>query len=316
MMNDSVFPITSGLLSQRLKKIAQNGDITITLQQEDIQLLSISGKEQFQIGLQNFNEDIVKIVYSALLQTGFIDLRFSIVDKSNGLENSKSTSMSDFDSWFKKQLRAKILVPDTNIILDRMFSALSSITKKNIINEVKIEIPRIAILELENKANQNRNKRDLDKRFVFLGYSELLQLKKYKVQTFGLLNSSTLLDFSRNSGSINADALIRREIGDKTKNEFFGDQRNYVLITSDLVNSLSAVSEGIDTFYVARTPVEQGLRKGTIEQVARLLFTLAICFEKILVKIDSNIFTLTGMWEGKSASDWLDERIRIHNVTK
>jgi hypothetical protein len=85
------------------------------------------------------------------------------------------------------------------------------------------------------------------------------------------------------------------------------------LITSDLINSLAATAEGIDTIFISLIDYDiRSTRASNVEQLT--LFTLmnAILFSKIRIKFDeNNKFIIQGNWEGKTSMDWRSDSVRV-----
>lgn len=140
------------------------------------------------------------------------------------------------------------------------------------------------------------------------------------------LSIETLTGFSNIRGNENTDEWIRREINEAKNTPkplssleigFLGDGSSrkfneYVFITSDLINSMSAVAENIDTIYVSKfNEWENKLRNGNLLQVSRLIVTLSILFENIIVEINSKKIKFQGMWSGKTMWDYTKEHFKF-----
>jgi len=170
--------------------------------------------------------------------------------------------------------------------------------------------------------------KEIEKRKVFLGYGELLYLKNNGGIPLQELNVETLTGFSNISGNNTTDSWIRREINEaknlprpdknvkeRTLTGMIGEIKrydNYIFVTRDLVSSLSAISENIDTIFISRIENwQKRLRKGNLNQVSRLLLTMAVLSEFINVEINDKKLELHGMWKEKTVFDWSVENVRL-----
>lgn len=280
----------------------------------ETELFTVSGKDDYEITLNKLEDEQRINMISSLLMTGFIHLRFSVTEENSSVEESNiSTLSNEFDSWFVKLTENKILIPDTNTILNRTLTSLSFMPQSELLQHIVFQIPRLVILEMERKANDSGNKKAIEKRKTFLGYAELMELKNFGAQPMKELEKDTLIGFSALSGTTHTDALIRREIAEaKLLNSRSQTINDFTLITSDMVNSLSAIAEGINTIYVSKIPEwEDNIRKGKILQISKLLITTAVLFEKITISNNVKKFTIEGIWEGKNNSDWFEQRIFV-----
>ena len=189
-------------------------------------------------------------LYHSFLICGLVEWFFSYSESKNPTTQIKSINLDgNLEEWFSKYLNKKILVVDTNIIIDRVFSSLKFLGQ-DFIKNIDIRIPRLSILELERMGHEGS---DLKKNKVSLGYGELMYLKNNIRQSMRELNIETLTGFSNIAKDKKTDSWIRREIKDSRLNDLRAHVVNrYVLMTSDLVNSFSAVAEDIDTIYVSR----------------------------------------------------------------
>jgi len=252
--------------------------------------------------------------YHSFLVCGLVEWFFSYSESKTPTSQIKSiNSDGDLAEWFSKNLNKKILVVDTNIIIDRVFSSLKFLGH-DFIKNIEIRIPRLSILELERMGNEGS---DLKKNKTSLGYGELMYLKNNNKQTMRELNIETLTGFSNIAKDKKTDSWIRREIKDARRRDLIAQVvNNYVLITSDLVNSFSAVAEDIDTIHVSRIhDWKNRIRNPTLEQIGRVIITLSVLYENILVTINSKKFTVIGIWEGKTIWDWGSEHANYKHET-
>ena len=311
-MTEKVDHTPDSLQSWLQKEFGSELDLKIIF--DESVLFEIVGKDDFEINLKKLESEQKVNVVSSLLMTGFIHLKFSVTEDDSSVKESNISTFSDeFVPWFEKLTEGKILIPDTNTILNRTVTSLSLMSQSELLEHIVLQIPRLVILEMERKANDSGNKKLIDKRKTFLGYAELMELKNFGSQPMKELEQETLIGFSGISGTTHTDALIRREISEAKLNDKNSQIINdYTLITSDMVNSLSAIAEGINTIYVSKIPNwENNIRKGNIFQIARLLITTSSLFEKITLSNGSKKFDIEGMWEGKNNSDWFDQKVFV-----
>lgn len=274
-------------------------------------LYKIKGRDNFKIDLEKLEVGDLANTVSSLLMTGFVNLNFSATDgRTSETQSSVSTTQNDFDSWFVNLTENKILIPDTNTIMNRTLTSLSFMSENDILSNIVLQIPRLVILEMERKANQTGGNKAV-KRKTFLSYVELMELKNFGAKPMRELERETLIDFSSIAGAIHTDALIRREIKDAQKKDFdSGTTNDYTLITSDMVNSLSAIAEGINTIYISKIPKwDQRIREAKILQICKLIISTAALFEKISISGNSKKIEIIGIWEGKNNSDWFEQRV-------
>ncbi|MCE9616737.1 MAG: hypothetical protein K8Q88_00005 [Nitrosarchaeum sp.] len=302
---------------QWLKEQAFDQTLSIKITTNGKEVCTLNGRDHYEVNIPEFTELLEK----ALMTSGFIELFFSYSDPFKPTSKINSANMeADMQKWFTNILTKRFLAIDTNIIIDRTLSVLDLINPNKILNVLPIRIPRLSILELERKTNDTKN--DIEKRLMFQGYSELLHLKDKGATTLQDLDIETLTGFTKISGSGRTDSWIRREISnakkipkltltEKLTGVSIAKFDEYVFITTDLVNSLSAIAEGIPTIYVSRmTDWQNKLRKGNLQQVARFLITLAVLHESINVEVNSKKFELVGMWHGKTVWDYGVEHAR------
>ena len=301
---------------EKLLKEKFGDELNLKVTSKSSPLYSIIGTSDYEIKLENLEGEILDNINSSLLMTGLVDLKFSVTEgKSSRTEPDISTTSQSFDEWFVKLTENTILIPDTNTILNRTITSLSYISSFSILDNTVIQIPRLAILEMERKANESKDKKLLQKRKTFLGYVELMELKNHGAEPMRELDRETLFDFSNISGTANTDVLIRREIKDaKRRDREIEIDNAYTLITSDMVNSLSAIAEGIDTIYISKIPDwNKKIRKGDLSQITKFLITSAVLSEKISINSSSGNFEILGMWDGKNNTDWFEQRVLLTN---
>jgi hypothetical protein len=253
------------------------------------------------------------LVMSALTMSGFLNQQFSYSGGThdNPMELKDTVDMARFKEWLPGFVKGKVLVPDTNTIMNCLLSGLKFMMGLDFLKSLKIQIPRLVVLELERKANPQPNKGEkglLAKREAMLAYQELIYLKNTGATFLPKLDKDTFDGFAHFAGEQLTDSWIRREIHEAIEKKLNrGKPEHMVFLTSDLTSALSGIAEGLDTNYVSKINTEEKLlRGGDISQVARLIVTIASLYGEISVSINSNHFLFKGMWTGKTTIDWID----------
>lgn len=288
--------------------------------------------------------DFKQNIICALKMVGMIDLKFSYIKSTQAAECDQTIRMShspDFMNLMKKWFETKVFVPDTNLIINHTVSAIELASDPNLFKSLQIAIPRLAVLELERKSNENKpsdnscskeeKKKTMleNKRRNFLAFSELVYLqKKDNVGLFPILPPQILAQFPTISSEHNADSWIRHEIQNYVPNMIkeklskggagTAAPRSFILVTSDLINSLSASSEGIDSIYVSEVRDKNDLPKcldGSLKQISRFLIILAVLSETIDLSINSTIYRFQGFWQGITNYDIINYRIKTSSHT-
>lgn len=251
----------------------------------------------------------------SLIVCGLIDWFFDYsTSKSPTSSIASVTSDGNLKKWFEENLNKKVLIIDTNILVNRIFSSLNYLAK-NFFTNIDLRIPRLTILELERKLNDQSDL--FEKRKFFSAYAELLYLKNNGARSMSELQIETLTGFSNISGNRKTDSWIRREIKDARVRALLAKiVENYVLMSADLVNSFSAVAEDIDSIYVHKIiDWKSKIRTPLIEQIGRLVTTLATAYENIDLTINTQKFQVDGIWEGKTVWDWAQENVWHRSLT-
>lgn len=292
----------------------ENG-LNITINSEGTPLCTCSGwREPYTIKVQAPDGDKKDKIILALRMTGLLELKLSFTNGTKPDDNEeKKTDDQDFSSWFSTTSVERTLVPDTNSIINRTFSALSSISNIDI-KKLQVAIPRLVILELERQANEagksEKEEKKLAKRKVMLGYSELIYLQTNGGKMLNdVIDRDTLAAFTKIAGDLTTDSWIRREIKDEDyRIKQKGVDKKFTLLTSDLINSLSCTAEKIDSLYVSHID-SQNIRMAKLLQVVKFLIITSVLFEKIDVTIFRKNHTIKGIWPGKTTYEWINDII-------
>ncbi|MGC1131363.1 MAG: PIN domain-containing protein [Nitrososphaeraceae archaeon] len=261
-------------------------------------------------------------------------------------------NIRDFATWFDmicSNVATHIyLILDTNILRRLYYSNFLNniITYSRLKDTLKIMIPRLCILEIENKYNRSSKKEreDMDqkkdndlkvftevikgkeKRLGLLSIKEVISIKKNGGLTNPKISTSLLESFSRASGTNYADHWIRKEImefnstlhGIEKRNangEYHLEKSNGILVTCDIMNSLVSVSENINTLYIIRKENPE-LKVNSPSLFASLVYNTAIQFGECTCQIryhQEETFNVIGMWKGKTTYDWLTDKILVND---
>lgn len=312
-----------------IKAYSVNGDALCTF--------SFSSTNEYKITIDATDKDCSNVTDS-LRMTGLLDLVYTYSESQKPFATEptmKRTLSGDFQKWFQGITKDRTLVPDTNSILNHTFSSLVRVFGDDILKDVNVLIPRLVILEMERLANSkpsidcNNPKSDKEclhcrkKRRVMFGYQEIMFLKNMQARMFPDLDSEILARFTQISSDLTADSWIRKEIKDYTKNVIkrklevggsglAGSKPNFLMVTSDFVNSLSAVAEDIDSIYITKM-IGSPTRMANLLQVAKFLINLSVLSGQIQVDVSSTQYEIRGFWQGKTTYDLLNNRIMMRN---
>lgn len=207
------------------------------------------------------------------------------------------------------------LVHDTNFLYRRYGSLVFSHLSQTY-DRFEIRTPRLAVLEIEASAHRHMKQENRWKRRAALAaFGELLRLQEQGAQLLPDIPSDLLRPFSDIAGKGWADAWIRREIHDFTKNIQTMIPQHVVFVTSDLANALAAKVEGIWTLYLATTADQDGFMALDSAAFARLVVALSVYLERVSFKIESpakkETYEIRGDWPGKTTLHWKDFAVMI-----
>lgn len=273
-------------------------------------------REPYTITIPAPDGDERSKILLALRMAGLLDLNLSITNGTKPFSNEeKKTDDENFNSWFLSMSKDRTLVPDTNSVIFRTFSSLSSISGIDI-KKIQIAIPRLLILELERQANDasKSDKKDekklLIKRKVMLAYAELIYLKTNGGTMLNdTIDKDTLAGFTKIAGDLTTDSWIRKEIKDEDyRLQQKGVDKKHTLVTSDLINSLSCTAEDIHSIYVSKID-SQNIRRANLYQTAKFLIIASVLLEKMDTVIFGKKHVMQGIWSGKTTSEWINDII-------
>jgi hypothetical protein len=136
---------------------------------------------------------------------------------------------------------------------------------------------------------------------------------------------SLIRSFTSEAGKGNADAWIRQEISsskpDLVKTMQVRQDKvetsNVAFLTCDLMNSLAAIAEDLNTIYFYRLEDTKFtlIGVGGYAKLSWLIFNTAIHFEKCNIvtrgKENEQRLKCKGTWSGKSVYDWQNNVVDI-----
>jgi hypothetical protein len=273
---------------------------------------------------------------------------------------AKNRTDNNFADWFSHlclSLGEKIhLIPDTSFFRRCYYSNYikdvlhTDINKNNLL----LKIPRLEILDLENRFNSNKanktveknilklplqfpnkaieekaHQRDKESRIAFNTIAEILSMKNNGAELLPDVEVSLLQSFSPLAGRGLTDAWIRREISnalsslgvqDKARrNDKVERSDTVVFLTCDLMNALAAIAENFNTFYFLRIEEDKiSLGFDIYRRLALLIINTAIQFEQcdcvITTRSQTHKLRFRGMWKGKTVYDWKNNAIFYDNI--
>jgi hypothetical protein len=227
----------------------------------------------------------------------------------------------DFCSLLGKEV---FLLPDTNFIRRHYYS---NVLKPVLLGKgnISFKIPRLVMLEIENKYNKagkeahdkkkkvqkisERNIQALmeeygkgkEKRVSLHAINEILSLQKHQAEILPNLDLPLLESFSRAAGSGFADVWIRRKISEYANKQSALSTRNkngkvitiskpgIIFMTCDIMNALAAAAEGLNTIYFSRMEEDSIVLEFDInKRLSNVLFNTAIHFRECICVIKYN----------------------------
>jgi hypothetical protein len=273
----------------------------------------------------------------------------NIILAEGGAVPIKNRTDNNFANWFSRLcllLGEKVyLIPDTSFFRRCYYSNYIKdiLLINNNKNKLHIKIPRLEILEVENKLNGNKevplqipnkavegktDQKDKEKRIAFHSIVEILLMKNNGAELLPDIEMSLLQSFSPLAGRGFADAWIRREIfnalsllkvHDKVRTNDKTEEPHIVFLTCDLMNALAAIAENLNTFYFFRIEEDKiNLSFDLYRRLTLLIINTAIQFEEcycvIKTKSQKHKLKFKGVWKGKSVYDWQNSTILYDNI--
>jgi len=233
--------------------------------------------------------------------------------------------LSDDPNWREKFLRIinlvnkhTYLIVDTNILIRRYITGyfLRSFGRE-FFEQVKIMIPRLALLELEHIYNTSKEQ-SVKRRISIRAMVETTILTEMGASFLPELRLEMLKSFTSVAGSKITDAWIRREIRNFISNQRKQGSNLVFFLTSDFVNALCATLEGMATMLF--TPIRgRELSITSLSDLCKLVINTSEVFGHIKIEFyssrkDSPIkeILIDGIWEGKSILEWKDLYVLVN----
>ncbi len=227
-----------------------------------------------------------------------------------------------WSSWFREITLNKTLLPDTNILLKRILSAVifpAFTTRKHTLSlPFQITIPRFSLLELENLANtgEDTNRVKVSKGECFMAFNEIRNLKTNGATLTAPLSPDELSLFHSAAGRKLMDVLIRGEIrrfADLGETSSMG--RRSIFVTRDMVSALAANCEELSAIYIApKHPEQTFLENIALDELRELIIEVATTCGKVELEWDNGEkLQIEGTWSGKNWYDYYRRRVRVNN---
>jgi hypothetical protein len=179
--------------------------------------------------------------------------------------------------------------------------------------------------EKKDAYKESEKRKGIERRAAFQSMGEILSMKNDGGRLLPNADMSLIRSFKPESGKSNADALIRREISDCKDNlvtntvqqDKVSRASNLAFLTCDLMNSLAATAEDLNTIYFYR--LEDKIQRNiSYVGLTTLFFNTAVHFEDCDLTVRGREFEYqyrcTGAWSGKSVYDWQNSHINIERI--
>lgn len=234
----------------------------------------------------------------------------------------KEVQAFDWADWFLGYTSLhSCLIVDTNMLMRHYCSNLLFEKLGNRLDNLHIKIPRLAILEIERNANNDKD--TVQKRLGMFATAEIIFLKNHKAELLPPLSSAVFESFSDKAGERSVDSWIRREIHEYLNNQTSNIALQPLFATCDMANGLAAYSEELSTFVFSRAPQKKYNVVSSFKDASNLamfILHLAVTFGKIQMNVYtdgqalSNGYAVEGMWSGKTPYDWTNGCVRIQEI--
>ncbi|KXA91840.1 hypothetical protein AKJ64_04450 [candidate division MSBL1 archaeon SCGC-AAA259E17] len=219
---------------------------------------------------------------------------------------------------------------DSNILLDCAVTSvlIDEIYAEKFPNWILFAIPKIAMAEIENKANQKVTGPSDHPRLGWPGYNgrigqralqEILELDKknpdrpgLSIMTIGELEDPETV---KSEDDWWKDSEIRAQFQKFLRNISF--HKGTYFLSQDRVNVMMSGAEGAEGLYLQKPNLDEfesgKILKGTFRS---LLYELCIQFGSIKVNAvggSNPSFQLSIFWPGKHVSDWRESKLKVGN---
>lgn len=267
-----------------------------------------------------------KIMVDALSRSGQTDYLSEFFPASYDSELTRfelkfdSMLYPNYRQFLEKIIGTKLVVPDTNILIDRVLTRrILKFLGNDRANQIRLS--RISILELE-ALYQKENGQPLSRS----GFCEVRLLSGLGAKFFAPLPWNLVIEYSemlrtgKKSVRLGGDPAIRKEIlehilGQRdlmpVRGKVVGDipPANVLLITSDFAFALASFGEDISSLYLQKKDYIN--RNVTYDQLSIFVQEYAINAKYNLVLKGENLeMEIRGFWPEKTFYDLLEGRVK------
>jgi hypothetical protein len=327
-------------IRQAYGRPAHTSDFTVKVYHEETLLFNFEDSTNVLEINKELTEDLKLGVREIIDRSGLYNLEVefmpSTISKTDRSQfTMKKRTDQDFQNWLRSvclSLASKLyFIPDTSFLMRQYYS--NHIKPYMDPKRMFLRIPRLAIIEIENRYNKTvkeiKEKKKKDgkeiakaKREAFLTMSEILSIKHGGGDILENVDLSLLQSFAPNAGTGFADAWIRREIlsnhGLNTEQGQSGTTSSKIFLTCDHIGAMAAVAENINTLYFYRIEDDDKKPKPIGNQLGLLIVNTAIQLNKCSCVLSSQQKSIAkdycGMWPGKSAFEWENNFVRDSTV--
>lgn len=236
-----------------------------------------------------------------------------------------SMKLSGYCQFLKRIIGYKLVVPDTNVLIDRILSRkifglldMPDITKQ-------VRLSRISILELEALFQKDKGQPKSRSGFCEVRVLSGLGARFFTPLPWNLvIQYSEMLRKGKKSSRLGGDPGIRKEIlknmskvGEETviidKKIIRSEPPKVILVTTDFAFALASFGEDISCLHLRK----KGYTERSIDylELATLVQEYAICAKSSLILRGSSFrIEIQGFWPEKTFYDLLEGRIRFKKL--
>lgn len=219
---------------------------------------------------------------------------------------------------------------DTNILLNCVLtsSLLPEIYEEEFPNWVLFTVPKMVMVEIENKANRKNTGSgpragwpDYGGRIGQRALQEIMDLDRkdedypgISIMTIGEIEESSVAD----TANWWKDSSIRSQFQNFLSNISF--HKGTYFLSQDRVNVMMSGAEGVEGLYLQKPEIKD-FKSGvlSIEKLRELIYELSVQFGEVKINDPTEAgpcFHLSIFWPGKHVTDWEKSRLRIESLKK
>jgi hypothetical protein len=216
VQEDRPITYTKKKLQEFFSKNAGSFDLSATTE-NGRQLFTCTGNPKNTAIKITCNSEDSSNVSSAGMMSGIIHQQVALthgeIEELASDEQYTTHHARGFTEWFQKITKRRILIPDTNTLINRSISSLRHSFTTEFSIPIAIKIPRIVLLEIERAANNAKpcGKRNR-KSHIISSVGELDYLKENGASYLPELSDQIFEAFSRIAKDQKSDSWIRHEI--------------------------------------------------------------------------------------------------------